>query len=399
MRRLPAARRALAVGTCRRPADALRRRVCQARTLLGVRASASADEIIEAHRRLIARGPSRPRRQRASRSTRPMPRATCCSARACPTRNPGARLAMSHTSSTPPSCANTTSAGSSARRWAGRRARDRPRLRARCCAAPAASGWRSAMTGGSARRCSSTRWSRGSTPAACDVVRLGMGPTPMLYYAEASAEDVDGGIQITGSHNPANYNGFKMVFQGRPFFGEDITELGRMAAAGDWVDGTGTSETPRCHGRLHRPAARRARRDRPRRAGRSSNRLGRGQRRRRPRARGADRPAAGRALICSSPKSTGIFPTIILILPRRRTSPICERWSRRRTSISEWLSTAMATGSARSTAQGRIIWGDQLLMIYAEDLLRMVPGRHDYRRCEGQPRAVRAGRRSSAASR
>jgi phosphomannomutase len=48
----------------------------------------------------------------------------------------------------------------------------------------------------------------------------------MLYYAEASAEDVDGGIQITGSHNPPNYNGFKMVFQGRPFFGADIQKLG-----------------------------------------------------------------------------------------------------------------------------------------------------------------------------
>ena len=65
----------------------------------------------------------------------------------------------------------------------------------------------------------------GLTASGMDVVRIGMGATPMLYYAEASAEDVDGGIQITGSHNPANYNGFKMVFQGRPFFGADIQEL------------------------------------------------------------------------------------------------------------------------------------------------------------------------------
>jgi phosphomannomutase len=64
----------------------------------------------------------------------------------------------------------------------------------------------------------------------------------MLYYAEASAADVDGGIQITGSHNPANYNGFKMVFQGRPFFGADIQELGRRGAAGEWVDGAGADE-------------------------------------------------------------------------------------------------------------------------------------------------------------
>jgi phosphomannomutase len=82
----------------------------------------------------------------------------------------------------------------------------------------------------------------GLTASGMDVVRIGMSATPMLYYAEASAADVDGGIQITGSHNPANYNGFKMVFQGRPFFGADIQELGRRGAAGEWVDGAGAVE-------------------------------------------------------------------------------------------------------------------------------------------------------------
>ncbi|MCP9221739.1 phosphomannomutase/phosphoglucomutase [Erythrobacter sp. LQ02-29] len=79
----------------------------------------------------------------------------------------------------------------------------------------------------------------GLTASGCDVVRIGLGPTPMLYFAEASREEVDGGIQITGSHNPPNYNGFKMVFGGRPFFGANIATLGRMAAAGDWEDGEG----------------------------------------------------------------------------------------------------------------------------------------------------------------
>ena len=83
----------------------------------------------------------------------------------------------------------------------------------------------------------------GLTASGCDVVRVGMGPTPMLYYAEASDEQADGGIQITGSHNPANYNGFKMVFQGRPFFGADITRLGERAAKGEWSDGAGSVET------------------------------------------------------------------------------------------------------------------------------------------------------------
>ncbi|MEP6869708.1 MAG: phosphomannomutase, partial [Novosphingobium sp.] len=44
----------------------------------------------------------------------------------------------------------------------------------------------------------------GLNASGVDAVRVGMGPTPMLYYAEASMQDVQGGIQITGSHNPAN---------------------------------------------------------------------------------------------------------------------------------------------------------------------------------------------------
>ena len=82
----------------------------------------------------------------------------------------------------------------------------------------------------------------GLTASGVDVVRIGMGPTPMLYYAEATLE-VDGGIEITGSHNPSDYNGFKMVLQHKPFFGADIQELGRMAAEGDWETGEGTVST------------------------------------------------------------------------------------------------------------------------------------------------------------
>jgi phosphomannomutase len=81
----------------------------------------------------------------------------------------------------------------------------------------------------------------GINAAGVDALRVGLGPTPMLYYA-ASTEEVDGGIQITGSHNPPDYNGFKMVFQGRPFFGADIRRIGEMAAAGDWDSGEGGSQ-------------------------------------------------------------------------------------------------------------------------------------------------------------
>ncbi len=80
---------------------------------------------------------------------------------------------------------------------------------------------------------------KGLTESGVDVVQVGLGPTPMLYFAEAVLE-VDGGVQITGSHNPGHYNGFKMVLQHKPFFGEDIQQLGRMAEAGDWDEGAGS---------------------------------------------------------------------------------------------------------------------------------------------------------------
>ncbi len=86
----------------------------------------------------------------------------------------------------------------------------------------------------------------GINDAGVDALNVGLGPTPMLYYA-ASTEDVEGGIQITGSHNPPDYNGFKFVMQGRPFYGADILGIGEMAAAGDWesVDsgGEGSSQS------------------------------------------------------------------------------------------------------------------------------------------------------------
>jgi phosphomannomutase len=75
------------------------------------------------------------------------------------------------------------------------------------------------------------------------VRRIGLSATPLLYYAVASAKDVDGGIEVTGSHNPKHHNGFKMDLGGQPFFGDDIVELGRIAAAGEWQDGAGTIET------------------------------------------------------------------------------------------------------------------------------------------------------------
>ena len=78
----------------------------------------------------------------------------------------------------------------------------------------------------------------GLRAAGVDVTSVGMGPTPMLYFA-SHVLDVDGGIMITGSHNPPDYNGFKMVMLGKSFFGDDIQALGALMAAGDVASGDG----------------------------------------------------------------------------------------------------------------------------------------------------------------
>lgn len=75
-----------------------------------------------------------------------------------------------------------------------------------------------------------------------EVLRVGRGPTPMLYYAATTLE-TDGAVMVTGSHNPPDYNGFKMMLGRKAFFGEQIRRLGERAAAGDVVpDSTGSDE-------------------------------------------------------------------------------------------------------------------------------------------------------------
>jgi len=212
----------------------------------------------------------------------------------------------------------------------------------------------------------------GLTAAGCDVLRIGMGPTPMLYYAEASSEEVQGGIQITGSHNPPDYNGFKMVFQGRPFFGEDIQALGRVAEAGDWLDGLGEVETRDIlqqyverllaglegigHDRL------------------AGLRIG----------WDAGNGAAGPALEALAARLPGehhlLFTEVDGHFPNHHPDPTVEaNLADLRALVADKkldFGVAFDGDGDRIGAidgEGRVIWGDQLLMIYAEDLLERRP--------------------------
>ncbi len=78
----------------------------------------------------------------------------------------------------------------------------------------------------------------GLTSTGLDVDAIGLGPTPMLYYAVKDSS-ADAGVMITGSHNPSDYNGFKMTLLNGPVYGEMIQELGHIAATGDFETGQG----------------------------------------------------------------------------------------------------------------------------------------------------------------
>jgi len=79
----------------------------------------------------------------------------------------------------------------------------------------------------------------GLTEVGIEVIDIGLATTPMLYYAASTL--ARSGIQVTGSHNPKDYNGFKMVLAGRAIYGEEIQALRRRVESDDWtITGTGS---------------------------------------------------------------------------------------------------------------------------------------------------------------
>lgn len=206
-----------------------------------------------------------------------------------------------------------------------------------------------------------------------DAVRIGLGPTPMLYFAEASLEQVAGGIQVTGSHNPANHNGFKIVLGGRPFCGEALRELGRRAALGDWSEGSGVSESRDV---LDAYVTRLlAALDGLDRAALARLRIGWDA------GNGAAGPALERLIEQLPGQHHTLFTHVDGTFPHHHPDPTVEAN----------LADLKALVAAKSLdfgvafdgdgdrivvvdAKGRVLWGDQLLMILAEDLLLRLPG-------------------------
>ncbi|MGE5561922.1 MAG: phosphoglucomutase/phosphomannomutase PgmG [Bacillota bacterium] len=207
---------------------------------------------------------------------------------------------------------------------------------------------------------------RGLNEGGIDVVQIGMGPSPMLYFATYYL-DVDGGIQVTGSHNPADYNGFKLLLKGRSVFGQEIQAIGERAALGKWSDGSGGVEEV---------DVREAYVDRllegfsgkPYRIGWD-----------------AGNGAAGPILDMLVERLPGqhhvIFSEVDGRFPNHHPDPTVEKnlADLKQLVLREQLDFGIAFDGdgdriGAVDGKGRVIWGDQLLMILAEAVLKEEPG-------------------------
>jgi phosphomannomutase len=207
---------------------------------------------------------------------------------------------------------------------------------------------------------------RGLTESGLDVVRIGVGPSPMLYFATATL-GVDGGIQVTGSHNPADYNGFKMLLNGRSVFGEEIQALGRRAAAGEWKDGSGNVEqvdiVDDYVNRLVQDFSG------------SGFRIGWDA------GNGAGGPVLEKLIAKLPGEHFAIYTEIDGTFPNHHPDPTVEAnlEDLKELVANKGLDFGIAfDGDADRIgavdANGRVVWGDQLLMILAEPVLQEQPG-------------------------
>ena len=80
---------------------------------------------------------------------------------------------------------------------------------------------------------------QGLQESGMEIFDIGVGPTPMLYFGVYEL-NFDAGIMITGSHNPKNHNGFKMMIKGENFHGENILELAKILAKNEFKNSDGS---------------------------------------------------------------------------------------------------------------------------------------------------------------
>jgi len=200
------------------------------------------------------------------------------------------------------------------------------------------------------------------------VIELGVVTTPLVYFS-IFHWDLDGGIQITGSHNPSDYNGFKLCLGRDALHGDQIQDVRRRLESGTFRRGTGTHE--------HRPILREYQDYVVENVGRLARPIrvvvdaGNGT-------AGPVAPAIYRRL---GAEVTELYTDMDGRFPHHHPDPTVEENMAHliRAVADEKAELGIAfDGDADRIgvvdAHGRIIWGDELLVLYARDVLARNPG-------------------------
>lgn len=207
----------------------------------------------------------------------------------------------------------------------------------------------------------------GLMAAGARVTRVGLGPTPMLYFA-VKHEGADAGIMITGSHNPPDYNGFKMLMKNGPVYGAMIKAIGALSAADDLQSGHGSQ----IHKDMRESYVARLLKDYD---GMAPLNI----------VWDAGNGAAGEILSMLCAKLPGqhtlLFPEIDGTFPHHHPDPtVEENLHDLREAVARkkaHLGIGFDGDGDRIGAideQGRVVAGDQLLALYARDVLKQKPG-------------------------
>ncbi|WP_310569431.1 phosphomannomutase/phosphoglucomutase [Gemmatimonas sp.] len=208
---------------------------------------------------------------------------------------------------------------------------------------------------------------RGLTECGVDVVDVGVVPTPLLYWT-LHHESVVGGIQITGSHNPPEYNGFKMCVGTGSLHGEEIQVLYRLIVGGVFPSGVGAVR--------HVPVIDRYVEDIAARVGRITRPDGSTLKVVYDCGNGAAALVAPQLMTALGIDGIGLFTESDGTFPNHHPDPTVPE------NLEDCISAVKASGSEIGVAfdgdadrigvvdrDGRIIWGDHILILYARDVL------------------------------
>jgi phosphomannomutase len=211
---------------------------------------------------------------------------------------------------------------------------------------------------------------RGLASTGLDVVDIGAVTTPMLYYVAATRSEFGcrSGIQVTGSHNPKDYNGFKMVLAGRAIYGEEIQALRQRMEAEDYAQGRGRIGKMNILSEYQRRITGDVKLSRLMRVVVDS---GNG-------IPGASAPGILRALGC---KVTELYSEVDGDFPNHHPDPSKPE------NLADLIRTVRETDAELGlafdgdgdrlgvvTKDGQIIYPDRQLMLFAQDILQRVPG-------------------------